>query len=306
MADEKNKPSTALQQALLAGLPTLVGAIFGGAEGGAIGAQAGLSGLKQLQTAEQAEAQRVFELRKMQAANEASLEMEEKKLKLRAEAPISKAEKERISLAKGRLEQDKAELKALDERHKSNVELRARGANLAEAKAAQLSDKQVDEITDIKVIQKELNKFNLDKLDEGGPVEGRLKGLAADFGIATTAGFDEIKIRAGKQLASYMKSISGAAVSEKEAQRLAALLPNEKDDNELFVSKLQIFKDELNTKLQTKINDIKKGQPLKAETADKLLQDEEPQQIKEMPAFGNFKPGQLIKDKKSGQLIRIK
>jgi hypothetical protein len=79
MADKPISPG--LQQALLAGLPTLVGALFEGAEGAAAGAQVGLQALGQQQNIEMEEKKlkarrqekledRAFELKKIEKQNE--------------------------------------------------------------------------------------------------------------------------------------------------------------------------------------------------------------------------------------------
>lgn len=148
--------------------------------------------------------------------------------------------------------------------------LRAQAQNLNEMKAGQLSDKQAEDISSLYDTQDQLRSFNLDALKTTGPIEGRIRNLAESFGLEQNADFIELKAGIGSTLSNYMKSISGAAVNENEAKRLTAILPSVKDNDEQFITKLTRFQNELDAKLNNKINAISAGQELKAKTVERF------------------------------------
>jgi len=108
-----------------------------------------------------------------------------------------------------------------------------------------LSDKQLSMVANydksldiIKTIIEDKSKFDT------GPVAGRWHTMAGWVGMndAKKAAF---KAEVGDQLAQYIKSISGAAVSEQEAARLIANLPTMNDNDEQFISKLNTVRERL-------------------------------------------------------------
>ncbi len=85
---------------------------------------------------------------------------------------------------------------------------------------------------------------------ETGPVEGRLSALISKTGYNDPS-FLAIQSIMGKYTADYMKSISGAAISEREAERLSGLIPNVNQQEAKFHSNLSTAKRELDFKLRT-------------------------------------------------------
>lgn len=63
--------------------------------------------------------------------------------------------------------------------------------------------------------------------------------------------FTNLEIKTGKQLAEYIKNISGAAVSEEEAQRLARNIPNVVMQDNQFIIALDDYEDDLNALIST-------------------------------------------------------
>jgi len=85
---------------------------------------------------------------------------------------------------------------------------------------------------------------------ETGPVEGRISALVSKTGYNDPS-FLAIQSIMGKYTADYMKSISGAAISELEARRLSGLIPNINQQEAKFHSNLNTAKRELDFKLKT-------------------------------------------------------
>lgn len=63
----------------------------------------------------------------------------------------------------------------------------------------------------------------------------------------------KLKTMTTHTLANYIKSISGAAVSVEEAKRLSDGIPNMKDDDEVFLNKMEVFSEMLATMREEKI-----------------------------------------------------
>lgn len=114
-----------------------------------------------------------------------------------------------------------------------------------------LSDKEVKDITaldDGSRILEEIDNLleNTEVEDYLGPYSSRIENM---MNYVPTAELDEnfVKMQqlVGIQLADYVKSISGAQVSEQEAQRLLKNIPNVTDKPKAFKVKLDQFKKEL-------------------------------------------------------------
>jgi hypothetical protein len=71
-----------------------------------------------------------------------------------------------------------------------------------------------------------------------GPVGGRISDAAQSLGISLDKDATELNIRLQKRLSAYMKEVSGATVPDEEVKRLAKQIPNIKDDEDTFKSKL--------------------------------------------------------------------
>ena len=143
--------------------------------------------------------------------------------------------------------------------------LRGRKQDFQEEKAGRLSDKEVKDITAFDEGTRILDQIDTllqstDVEKDLGPYASRFESLK-DF-IPGTEGPDEdfVKVQqlVGIQLADYVKSISGAQVSEQEAQRLLKNIPNMSDKPRAFKTKLDQFKKELNEAKEKYLDNIGK------------------------------------------------
>jgi len=145
--------------------------------------------------------------------------------------------------------------------------------NRVKTEHAQLSDKQVDKLGDLIASYRSANDIKgMRALNSVGPVEGRLKKAWTDMGFKGNPDFVKLKTEVGTLLASYMKSISGVAISEPEAQRLEKLIPSLKEDKANFLAKLDVFQKQLVRSIESQVDIISIGQPLRAETARNVFQ----------------------------------
>lgn len=85
-----------------------------------------------------------------------------------------------------------------------------------------------------------------------GPIASQTKRAQRLIGQDTTD-FDILEINSGRLLADFIKDISGAAVSEQEAERLARLVPNVNMQDTQFDNALNNFEQELENTLAGKI-----------------------------------------------------
>jgi hypothetical protein len=84
-----------------------------------------------------------------------------------------------------------------------------------------------------------------------GPLAALKSFFASKAGVADPR-MVKFKALAGEQIAGYIKSISGATVSESERRSLLENIPSTSDDDEEFMAKLQSVKDTLDAKLRLK------------------------------------------------------
>lgn len=85
-----------------------------------------------------------------------------------------------------------------------------------------------------------------------GPISSRFQQTERFFGKDTQA-FNLLELKTGKELAEYIKSISGAAVSEQEAQRLAKNIPNVYMSDSQFRDALSDYSDDLEALIDSKL-----------------------------------------------------
>ncbi len=87
-----------------------------------------------------------------------------------------------------------------------------------------------------------------------GPLTAPAQLIKSKFpGQADTADFSALLIKTGKNLADYIKSISGAAVSEEEAQRLSENIPHVRMQDKKFDVALDDFADDFQNLLDAKL-----------------------------------------------------
>ena len=89
---------------------------------------------------------------------------------------------------------------------------------------------------------------------EIGPISTQFTKWKRWFGSEEgTEDFTLLEQKTGKQLSSYIKEISGAAVSEQEATRLLKNVPNVDQQDVQFVSALDDLEEDYNNIIEAKI-----------------------------------------------------
>jgi phage anti-repressor protein len=138
-----------------------------------------------------------------------------------------------------------------------------------------LSDKEVEKVTQLDDGNRILDEIDsllktTDVEKDLGPYASRLENMSTYIpGVEKDTDFVKIQQLAGIQLADYVKSISGAAVSEEEAQRLLKNIPNMTDKPKEFKTKLETFRKDLKEAKQDYLQNIGKQKT----GADKFLKD---------------------------------
>lgn len=129
----------------------------------------------------------------------------------------------------------------------------------AAAAAGKLTAGEAESIIELQTGQEILN--NIEKLKKSGgaggapintgPIEAVESWLRSKAGVESPEKA-QFKAAAGAQLAEYIKSISGGAVSKEERASLLENVPTPADDDEEFIAKLEAVRNILTTKLETK------------------------------------------------------
>lgn len=269
-------------------IPQALGMVVGGALEGTEGAVAGgeLGGALGQQYRQYQQDQQKLGLAQHAEARQTREGIVDRSIKIQALDPNSLENKlatEKLAVSKGRLQLDQIntarlakEQRLREQRSERDYKLREAKFGLDKVKESQLSDSQVKDLNGVKEVTRQLSSFNFNGLNSSGPVEGRIKSFAESLGISKDVDFIELKAQTGSVLAKYMQSISGSAISEREATRLIGNLPTVKDNSVAFISKLNRFQRELDISLKSKVDSITKGQELRAESAKKFLEKDKP------------------------------
>lgn len=122
-----------------------------------------------------------------------------------------------------------------------------------------LTPAEVESVLELQGARDMLGRLEQMKLSGGkegaeidtGPFAALKSFFASKAGVADPR-MVKFKALAGEQIASYIKSISGATVSESERRSLLENIPSAADDDEEFMGKLQSVKDTLDAKLRLK------------------------------------------------------
>jgi hypothetical protein len=201
---------------------------------------------------------------------------ENKKAKSENRAPIQVDPDNELSFWHlNKLDDDMDSGKGLSEYQKISIDLQERKLALQEGKEGRLTqqgDKRID-LSEKKFEHKKVEKDELsDKqteimtsFDTGTDMINRVKDLYSKTqedlgfyaskleegkkyipGMEKDPDFVAMQALVGTQLADYVKRISGAAVSEEEAQRLAKNIPSMTDKPKEFMRKLEEFEKTLN------------------------------------------------------------
>jgi protein-tyrosine-phosphatase len=142
-------------------------------------------------------------------------------------------------------------------------------------KEGQLSGKQVDQLKDIIGVEKSLERIEdlRKQFNKTGPLAGRVQTLK-QFADAAPEKFTQMKVQTASTLSNYVKSISGAQVTEQEAMRLQAIIPSVNDAPKVFEQKLKEFQRIVTMNKKAFAEAIRTGQPLKAGSIKGLMEAE--------------------------------
>jgi hypothetical protein len=204
-------------QSVIGLAPILAGAAFGGSQGGAIGAQAGMSGLQQLEAGRK--------------------EREARAEKLAASARQGRQDVVRtaIELAKeGR--QEKREQKGLELREREVV-----AKETESGKGSKMTSEQTKIMADFTSADRQMSEIE-NRIDENadimGPVVGRVAG-AAGYGTKAKAFDARMKIAAQ----DIGKALEGGKLAEGDVPRYRAMLPNLQDTPEVAREKAALIRE---------------------------------------------------------------
>lgn len=110
---------------------------------------------------------------------------------------------------------------------------------------AKLSDKQTSDLANLDQALDQMGIIAIEKSDiDTGPLASARNSFAQTFGIDNSE-VSTFRARVGSQLADYIKSISGAAVSDNERAFLLKNMPVLSDKDDTFIAKLNMVKDRL-------------------------------------------------------------
>lgn len=146
---------------------------------------------------------------------------------------------------------------------KEKAEQRRReGFEFTKSQKDELSDKQLQDITSqdnaIKFIDEIRNYKAQNKIETGQLADKRNQaGQLVNIDDPKVSTF---RAMVGQQLADYVKSISGAAVSDQERAILEKLVPKMNDSEATFASKLDQLQTKLNKFKENELQMMKKGQ----------------------------------------------
>lgn len=135
--------------------------------------------------------------------------------------------------------------------------------DLDKQKLAQWSPDQVNQLKDYEHVLFTIDRMaELKKGVDTGILANQVGSLLEAFDLQPK-GFTKLKSASNDSLAKYVKSISGAQVSELEAERLGQIIPTTADNDETFKLKLEMFKEIVTNNKESLQRAIRAGQPLK-------------------------------------------
>lgn len=149
-------------------------------------------------------------------------------------------------------------------------------------KATKLSDKQTSEIEGLDNALKALDEVEVAKsgVNTGRYASAFQAGKDIIPGMEADPDFVALRQLAGTQLFDYVKAQSGVSYSAKELQQLKNNMPNEDDDDNTFMTKLNTVRKIIERKRQTKLGAFKKqGKNVKE------FKQEQPEESKKEDVF---------------------
>lgn len=261
-----------LAQAIIGLAPILAGAALGGARGGAVGAQAGLTGLE--------------------AIEKGRKEKEAKAEKLKA------SEKERLTtaIALSKEEREQAASKRLEERQIKELGFKGRELEIKEAEAgkgSKLTSEQTQILSGFTSADKQLEEIekNITKNQSlMGPFVGRLSGFA---GYNTAAKQFDARMKLAAQ--DIGKALEGGKLTDADIDRYRAMLPNITDTPDVAREKSTIVRELIETKRLATVEALGAGgyniSKIKIPPNKKPLQQKIPAGTGTKEAFASDKPG---------------
>jgi len=164
--------------------------------------------------------------------------------------------------------------KGFEHRVGKEFEQKQQRLDLSIDKSAQFDPAQQTKQAGANIIRKSLTRiddlFNI-RDPKTGIVEGRFNNLASMFGKDRPR-FDRLRVETEANIAEYLRSVSGATVSEQEREFLRAVVPNTLDAAPRFEAKLREFRKIVVRQQTEQLKSIIDTQPLRAEIASRALE----------------------------------
>ena len=163
---------------------------------------------------------------------------------------------------------------SIKERRKSR-ELAEKKFGFDKQKAAQLSDSQINKITDLNSTEEAVKEItSLFSDAKTGPIIGRVQSLGQLLDEAPSV-FNKLKAEASAARLAYQRATSGLQVNEKEMQLIGSIIPSENDAPGVFKDKLQVFQRIVNQHKKSFAAAISYGQPIKQEVIQSIMKEVE-------------------------------
>jgi len=266
--DKRSGPASQFTEALSFFLPQIIGGLIGGAMEGTEGAVGGIEASGQARDAflKHQQTNRTLASKENQSDYKTFVDSEG--------SPVTKVGDKFFNLDKKQVPSKGIthattfrQTRSLDQRNTEGVDRNDRfnkKYDLDKQKASQLTPKQVEGRANMTNVLASIDRISaLKKGVDTGPFADKW-GRLTEYFDKQPQGFTELKSETSDSLAKYVKALSGAQVSEMEAQRLGAIIPNTSDNDETFKKKLKIFKTIMEDNQAAFDQAIKSGQPLKA------------------------------------------
>lgn len=161
---------------------------------------------------------------------------------------------------------------SIKERRKSR-ELAEKKFGFDKQKAAQLSDSQINKITDLNSTEEAVKEItSLFSDAKTGPIIGRVQSLGQLLDEAPSV-FNKLKAEASAARLAYQRATSGLQVNEKEMQLIGSIIPSENDAPNVFKDKLEVFQRIVSQHKKSFAAAISYGQPIKQEVIQSIMEE---------------------------------
>jgi hypothetical protein len=143
----------------------------------------------------------------------------------------------------------------------AQAKLDAKGEAGAGGKAPPLMGQEV--VKDVASMKSMLKEFDdITKLKpavDTGPVASSLRAVGPWVGVKNSPEAKDLKLKTSQNVAEYIKSISGATVSEPERKELLKQVPHEGMNDDQFDSALKVLREKIITKLNNTISSFQQA-----------------------------------------------